>query len=159
MPTSLLDTDELDWPNDGSAIVFISDEGSSVIDIWGCFVGEVVGCGVSMISAGTNVDTIVSISSSVVISYSFVGTSVGAYWVGSFVDWVGMEVINCVGLLLGLSLPFVGNEVGLIVCSSDALALALAQNWSSTSKHSQPYGQLLLEHGIDSVLQFELASF
>ncbi len=78
MPTSLLDADELDWPNDGSAIVFISDEGSSVIDIRGCFVGEVVGCGVSMISAGANVDTIVSISSSVVISYSFVGTSVGA---------------------------------------------------------------------------------
>jgi len=56
--------------------------------------------------------------------YSFVGISVDAFWVGLFVDWVGMEVINCVRLLLGLSLPFVGNEVGLIVVSLDAVALA-----------------------------------
>jgi hypothetical protein len=124
MPTTLLDRDESEGPDDGSAIAFIPDEGSSVVSIWGDIVGEDVGCVVSMISAGAIDDTIISISSSVEIIYSFVGISVDAFWVGSFVDWVGMEVINCVRLLLGLSLPFVGNEVGLIVVSLDAVALA-----------------------------------
>lgn len=152
MPLLVLDVDISEWANEGSAVARdISEEGSSEMFSGICFVGEDVG----LVSEGPVVDTIVSIISSVE-TYAFVGFSVNTNCVGSFVDWVGIEDFPCGRPLLGLPLPSVGNDAGLIVCSS--FALALTQNWSSTRKHSQPNGQLLFEHGIDLVLQFVSAS-
>lgn len=106
---------------------------------------------------GTAVDKMVS-KPSALGRDSLVGLSVNIFCIGALVAWpvVGIDDFTFVGLLLGLSSDSVGNEVGRFVVSSSAEKLA--QNWSSTWKHSQPKGQLLIAHGIFLLPQFELAS-